>query len=162
VKYSKVKAYKYKLEEDYTQKTDITGYEFNTRYYSMFENGILTVKYGYAWDGSSVPFKRLFRILSFGLYHPDKYCKIASLVHDALCQAMREGLLPVEDKQRADLIYQSLCILGGMGARQANRRYRALREFGDIGIIPEKHPRNKIYDTDIKKRPTAIKQQGDE
>jgi hypothetical protein len=150
MKYSLTHHYKYKLEETEMRWTAFEGYEFNNRYMKMLPNGQLFVQAGYAWDGSSIPHKGLFRFLSLGIYKPDKYCKVASLIHDALCQAMREGLLPASCKQEADALYRDMCIGGGMSHKQANRRYRALRKFGDVGIKPEKNPRNKIYDTSRK------------
>ena len=146
MKYSLTHHYKYKLEEPETRDTGITGYEFFNRYMSMLDDGMLLVKAGYAWDGSSIPHKKLFRFISLGFYDPDKYCKIASLIHDALCQAMREGLLPAEFKLAADVLYCEMCLEGGMSQEQANRRYWALRKYGDVGIKPEKNPRNKIYE----------------
>ena len=146
MKYSKVKAYKYKLEEPETRTTDIPNYEFDNRYMSMLDDGTLLVKYGYAWDGSSIPHKKLWRVLSFWIYDADRYCKKASLFHDALCQAMREGLLPTAWKDTADRLYREMCIEGGLSRRRANMRYKTLRKFGDVGIQPEKKPRNKIYE----------------
>ena len=148
MKYSKIRAYKYKLEEGYIRQTDIVGYEFDTRYYSMLDDGMFLVKYGYAWDGSSIPYKKLIRVLSLWQYNGDRYCKEASLVHDALCQAIREGQLPPEYKLQADMLYRLMCIEGGMRIKWAKRRYYALRKFGNSGIQPEKEPRNKIYDTE--------------
>ncbi len=147
MQYSKVKAYKYKLEQTELRKTDIIGYSFSTRYFAMRGDGSLFVKYSYAWDGSSIPYKKVLRVLSFWLYDPDRYCKTASLIHDAICQAIREGLLPAKYKLQIDLLYKDMCIEGGMSIQQANRRYLALRKYGDGGIEPEKEPRNKIYDT---------------
>jgi len=163
MKYSKVKTYKYKLEANYLRETGITGYDFSTRYYTMLDDGTFLVKYGYAWDGSSIPHKGLLRILSFWTYDADRYCKEASLLHDALCQAMREGQLGKEWKVIADQLYEKMCIEGRKAKTKnitpqklkkirkwAERRYWALREFGDKGVEPEKQPRNKIYDTGVK------------
>lgn len=147
MKYSEVKAYKFKLEESYSRFTGIKGYEFNTAYYSMCPDGEFVVFRGYAWDGSSIPYKKLLRIASLGFYDPDRYCKEASLIHDGLCQAIREGLLPKKWKLQADILYKKMSVEGGMSEKQAKRRYVVLRKFGDKGIEPEKNPRNKIYDT---------------
>ena len=147
MKYSYTHHYKYKLEETEMRQTDITGYEFDNRYMSMLPNGQLFVKAGYTWDGSSIPHKKILQAFTLGLYDPDRYCKVASLIHDALCQAIREGLLSRHKKISADIIYYDMCVEGGMSGRQARRRYEALRKFGDSGIEPEKNPRNKIYDT---------------
>ena len=147
MKYSLTKHYKYKLEENYLRETNITGFTFDTPYYSMLDDGKFLVKKSYTWDGSSVPHKKLIRVLSLWTYNPDRHCKIASLIHDALCQAMREGLLLARYKLQADMLYQDMCLEGGMGGKQAMKRYWALRKFGNSGIEPEENPRNKIYDT---------------
>jgi len=156
MKYSRTKHYKYKLEETEMRQTGIMGYEIDNRYMKMLPNGQLFVQTGYAWDGSSIPHKRKIRALSYlnplvwvrikDAYDADKYCKTASLIHDALCQAMREGLIRKTEKPWADGLYSQMCVEGGMSQKQANRRYKALRKFGDAGIQPEKNPRNKIFE----------------
>jgi len=158
MKYSLTEHYKYKLEETEMRETPFTGYEFDNRYMKMLDNGQLFVQAGYAWDGSSIPHKGKIRALSYlnplvwvrikDAYDADKYCKTASLIHDALCQAMRERLLPSRFKLRADTLYREMCMEGGMSKRQAERRYNVVHKFGLRGIVPEKNPRNKIYDTD--------------
>ncbi len=155
MKYSHTKHYKYKLEETEKRQTVITSYDFDNRYFAMLNDGQFFVKKGYAWDGSSIPLKKLWRFFSLGLYNPDKYCKVASLLHDALCQAMRVKLLPKTCKPVADWLYRTMCIEGGMSKRQAKMRYKALRKFGDAGITPEKNPRNRIYETP---KPLEVKQ----
>ena len=173
MKYSYTRHYKFKLEEAEVRQTGITGFEFDTRYYTMLDDGTFLLKKSYAWDGSSIPHKELLIALSLEIYDPDKYCKVPSLVHDGLCQAMREGLIPVCYKDDADLLYRDMCIEYRMKMweietkkktdkkrakyirkvkKWANRRYWALQEFGDGGIKPEKNPRNKIYDTEIVER----------
>ena len=172
MKYSKVKAYKFKLEENFVRKTGIVGFNFDTRYYSMLDDGTFMNKYGYCWDGSSIPYKKYMKILiKLHIYDPDKYCKDGSNIHDGICQAIREGLIPATYKYEADLLYQKMCIEGRMAfwelhtkpkkktekkrvkykektRKWAAKRYWALRKFGDVGIKPEKHARNKIYDTE--------------
>ncbi len=179
MKYSKVRAYKYKLEEPEITQTKIIGTEFDTRYMSMLDDGTFLEKYGYTWDGSSIPHKKKIRALSFlnplvwvrikDAYDADRYCKTASLVHDGLSQAMREGWLDKAWKQEADLLYETMCFEDRMEVwelktktknktpkkrikyenkvyRWAKKRYWALRKFGNVGIEPEKNPRNKIYE----------------
>jgi len=150
MKYSEIKHYKYKLEENEEIQTGITGYLFCNRHMMMWENGLLLIKKSYAWDGSSIPHKGLIRVLSLWQYDGDRYCKVASLIHDALCQAMREGNLPKGEKFHADCLYAKLCEQGGLSKWRATKRFQALRKFGDSGIEPEKNPRNKIYDTERK------------
>jgi len=147
MRYSLTKHFKYKLEARYVVKTSITGYSFRTKYISMFPDGRFSIHESYSWDGSSVPFKKMFRIITLGWYDADKYCKEASLVHDALCQTMREGVISRSLKPYADGLYYEMCIASGMSERQAARRYKALRKFGDVGIRPEDNPRNTVYTT---------------
>ncbi len=110
--------------------------------YFSFETSIITIEKGYAWDGSSIPLKKWFK----RIWDADKYCKKASLVHDALCQAMREDLLAKSYKEYIDGLYRDMCIQGGMGKREANLRYWFLRKFGDRGIRKEKNPRGKVFE----------------
>jgi len=148
MKYSKVKAYKYKLEETEANIVMLPNCEGNG--YVRITEEYLMIQKGYLWDGSSIPGKKWLQRLSLGFYDPDKYCKDASLKHDALCQLMREGLLDRKHKEHIDRMYRNDCVLGGMSNRQADNRYKKLRKYGDPYILPEKNPRNKIYDTDPK------------
>ena len=139
MKYRETKGYKYLLVEDEKREVDIYINCHND--YISLDEGVLIIKEGYAWDGSSIPLKKY---MPKWIWDSDKYCKIASLVHDALCQLMREGLLPKTYKYIADAIYQRMCIEGGMGKRQAGWRFWALRKFGNAGIKKEKNPRGQI------------------
>ena len=53
MKYSKTKHFKYKLEAREVVKSEITGYNFRTKYISMFPDGRLSIHEGYAWDKKS-------------------------------------------------------------------------------------------------------------
>ncbi len=141
MKYSLVRKYKYKLEADYAITISI-DHDCHNSYISLDKQELL-LKKGYTWDGSSVPLKRF---IPKWLFDSDRYCKTASLVHDGLCQLMREGLLPKSRKEQADKIYKNMCMDGGMGKKQARLRFWALRKFGDGGIEKEKYPRNTIFE----------------
>ena len=140
MKYSKTKGYKYKLEADEKILLSITADAYNG--YISLDKGILIIKKAYLWDGSSIPFKKYLG----GLWDFDKYCKRASLVHDAISQLMREGLLSKDFKEYADGLYRDMCIKGGMRIGTANRRYKYLRKFGDPYIQREKHTRDEIFE----------------
>lgn len=109
--------------------------------------GTVTIKHGYAWDGSSIPGKKFFKAITFGKYDPDKYCKEASLVHDAFYQLMRLNLLSRRHKFKIDLLYQKMCLEGGMSKRQAARRYWAVKNFGHRTLKPRYYPEKKILET---------------
>jgi hypothetical protein len=140
MKYSETKGYKYILRE--VKRTEIPGIPDERAWnnYISLDHGTLILKENYAWDGSSIPLKKYFK----WIWDSDKYCKTASLVHDAFCQLMREDLLDKKYKRYVDGFYKYMCMLGGMGKRQANLRYWFLRKFGDKGIQKRKNPRGQI------------------
>lgn len=141
MRYSLVRKYKYKLEADYTVGISI-DHDCHSDYISLDKHNLI-LKKGYVWDGSSIPMKRF---TPKWLFDSDRFCKTASLVHDSLCQLMREELLPKQCKEQADIIYKGMCIEGGMSIWQAGLRYWCLRKFGDGGIEREKNPRNTIFE----------------
>ncbi len=112
----------------------------------QIENGMLIIKAGYAWDGSSVPFKQLTKFI----WNSDKGSMNASLVHDALCQLMRIGFISTGFKLLADELYRDLCLTGDADGNKlsrwnANLRFKGLRMAPNAGLKKEKYPRNKIY-----------------
>ena len=138
MKYSKTKGYKFKLEADEKVLVDIPANCHND--YISLDQGVLIIKFSYAWDGSTIPLKKWFS----WLYDFDKYCKMASLVHDSLCQLMREDLLDKKHKELIDSIYRDMCIKGGLSKRNADRRYKCLRKYGDP-YIRNIDKRNEIF-----------------
>ena len=63
---------------------------------ALDQNGVLIIHKGYPWDGASGP------------AFDSKAVMRASLVHDALYQLMREGLLGQDWRARADLELQKI------------------------------------------------------
>ncbi len=179
--YRELSKYKYGLLVDEifdVDLPDIHSDSFNESFpYISLKDKVLTVLYSYAWNGSSVPFKKrlrelsiVIRIFTIGIpivpiYDADKWCKIASLFHDAVCQLIREGLLPMSVKEYVDKYYRNLCIIERMKkwealkprtykqilsykkkvVRWADRRYWALRKFGDK-YVQEKYAKGKILE----------------
>ena len=85
---------------------------------SLADQGILTIKDGYAWDGASGPVEQSPEILR------------GSLAHDALYQLMRAGLLDQSYREAADEVLKRLCIEDGMRHWYAQAVFSAVREFG--------------------------------
>ena len=148
MKYTECENYKYKVafvERVLVSLPDIDPNHIIKRYIRL-KDGILSNYRGYCWDGSSVPFKKFVKFITFGFVDFDRYCKIASLHHDALCQLIQLGLLHKKYKRYIDWLYRNECILGGMGKKEADIRYRFLRRFGDKYIKSSKHPKGKILE----------------
>ena len=139
MQYRKTKGYKYLLVEEERLQVTIPGTIDHK--YIVLDMGEMIIKTGYAWDGSSIPLKKWFK----WVWDSDRYCKTASLVHDALSQLMREGLLDKSYKEYADGLYKDMCIAGGMGKWQAGLRYKGLRASGNWGITKRKNPRGKVF-----------------
>ncbi len=110
--------YKYQLVFGFSVKTGIhCGELIDTKYLKLNLNGILIVRQGYAWDGPSGP---AFDTPAF--MRP-------SLVHDALYQLFRMGLLSVIWRINADKLLYSMCVEDGMWRWRAYIAYRAVRRF---------------------------------
>lgn len=108
--------YTYQLAEPFSIQTGMRlGANISSGMLRM-SGGVLYIAPGYAWDGSS--------------WAIDNECSmIASLVHDALYQLMREEKLEIEWRERADDLYAQLCKRDGMWAAQVWWRRRALKRF---------------------------------
>ena len=122
--------YKYQLAETYSVKVGITpSSAVRHEYISLSQHGFLTISKGYAWDGPSGPTidtKNFMR---------------GSLVHDALYQLIGEGLLPLDDREKADRELRRICIEDGMSEARAWWVYQAVRIFGNTAAAtPEKEP----------------------
>ena len=52
IKYRKLNNYNYQVWETYTVQTPILEYKIVTPFITLFKNGKLMIKRGYAWDGA--------------------------------------------------------------------------------------------------------------
>lgn len=84
---------------------------------SLHIDSSLSIQKGYEWDGATG--------------YPDVVQIIrASLVHDALYDLIREGVLNKKHRKKADKLFRKICLEDGMGKWQAWRVYSAVRLFG--------------------------------
>jgi len=110
--------YRYQLKKTYAYINDmLPAVMITTQYITLYANGRLVINKGYAWDGASGPVINT------------KSVARASLVHDALYQLIRTGVLKKEDRSTADKIFRQICIEDGMGPIRAWYMYHALRHF---------------------------------
>ena len=99
------KGYKYQLARDYTCWVEILPDEIiqdETGWITLEPNGKLTIRSGYAWDGPSGP-----------TIDTPTFMR-GSLIHDALYQLIRQGLLEPEWREQADKELRIACIQDGM------------------------------------------------
>ena len=111
--------YKYQTTRDFSHQTEIHGFEGGSRFLSIQKDGLIWIKEGYAWDGPSGP------------TFDTKDAMRGSLVHDALYQMMREKILPLSMRDRADALLKSICEEDGMGAIRSNIWWLGVRKFAD-------------------------------
>lgn len=111
--------YKYQLEEDYRHPTGIEPAQAGgNRFVQIDADGVLTVRHGYAWDGASGPAIDTATFMR------------GSLVHDALYQLIRLGVLGPVDRARADILLREIALDDGMWPVRAWWVYHTVRIFG--------------------------------
>ncbi len=111
--------FEYQVSEDFTIQTGIIpGYSAKWLFIELDEEGLLTIKRGYCWDGASGP----------AFDSPSSMS--ASCVHDALYQLMRRGLLSKEFKPAVDKLFYDMLIENGMWKFRAKYWYEGVKEFG--------------------------------
>ena len=134
IKYRSLRNWKYQLLETYAIQTDIfPDHNLNMDFVSLTTDGMLVISPGYAWDGASGPAIDTKDIMR------------GSLVHDALYQLMRKGLLDRWHRKAADLMLIKVCREAGMGKLRLWYVYWGLRIFAGRAARLEKEKSN-IYE----------------
>ncbi|MCB7127931.1 MAG: DUF1353 domain-containing protein [Candidatus Brocadiales bacterium] len=102
------KGYKYQLAEKCRIQTDIIQVSrIKEQFIELDETGLLTIPSGYAWDGPSGPMLDTANAMR------------GSLVHDALYQLMRMGLIDQSWRHAADELFRRICLEDGMSTFRA-------------------------------------------
>ena len=111
--------YKYQLCESYSVSVSIKpSGDIVTDYVRLTKDGILSMVKGYAWDGPSGPAVDTKEFMR------------ASLVHDALYQLIRLGLLSLCCREFADLELLRICREDGMSKWYSYIAYLVVRALG--------------------------------
>lgn len=113
-------AYKYELLEPYVHDTGIDGYSGGNEYAQIDTTGKLSLAACYQWDGPSGPAIDTTNFMR------------GSLVHDALYQLIREGVLPVECRRDADFVLYAIVREDGMWRVRAAWVLAGVRVFGQL------------------------------
>ena len=126
IKYKKRRMYKYNLHSDHTYETDIAvDHPKDLGLLKISSSGTLHINKGYSWDGPSGPSIDTKNFMQ------------GSLIHDALYQLIREGVLPKTKRKRADEIMREICLKDGMSKFRAWYLYRGVRRFGASSAKPD-------------------------
>jgi hypothetical protein len=135
--YRKLTSYKYQVMKDYNIQLNLTPLKAIRRklakFLSLSPHGLLNIRTFYAWDGPSGP-----------TIDSSDFMR-GSLVHDALYQLMREGVLDYKvHRQRADEILREHCLEDGMGSFRAWYVYQAVHLFAEGGARPQPEHKPEI------------------
>lgn len=121
------KGYRYQLAAEYRLLVSISPKfpgNAQAEYLLLDREGMLTIRTGYAWDGASGPAVDTPTILR------------GSLVHDALYQLIRLGLVEPAYRRLADTIFLEICREDGMSTIRRFWVFRAVRWFGGRSATP--------------------------
>lgn len=117
--------YKYQLAAEYQIEIPILPPEdISTRFIRLSKEGLLTIREDYAWDGPSGPTADTPSVMR------------AALIHDAIYALIRDGLLQMESRGVADLIFRNLMIEDGVFPPRAEAFYRAVSIFAEPSANP--------------------------
>jgi hypothetical protein len=119
--YKRIDRWKYKTCEEYKVYVGLMfGGNVNHPYVKI-SKGYIEIKEGYMWDGATFcpDFMEIIR---------------GSLVHDALYQMIREGLIRQDRRKKADELLASICVEDGMSQILASIVYFAVRLFAGYAV----------------------------
>ena len=118
LQYRETRQWKYETAADYRVRLPIKPEkDIKTTYIQFDRFGNLLIREGYGWDGASGPTLDTRRTM------------IPSLIHDALYQLMRMGLLPESERAAADAILREAMIACGAAPWRARLWYWMVRPF---------------------------------
>jgi len=117
--------YRYQLAKSYSLDVGVyPEHDIDTEFIKLSHTGVLLICRGYAWNGAD------------GIVTVHNPCTMrASLVHDALYQLLRSGLLP-PCRDIIDLEYKKIALEDGMSSVRAWYHHRALKRFGGLASNP--------------------------
>lgn len=127
-----VDGFKYRLFEPYEISLPIYGHDIDTDHLDLNQAGRLVIKADYAWDGPSGPTIDTRNTLR------------ASLVHDALYQLIRLGVIDPHYKRTADDLFHELLLQDGMSRLRAWLYWRAVSRFGVGATRPSAERQPKL------------------
>jgi len=124
MKYQKINKYKYRLHSAEVCQTPILNSPFEHKFFRLDSNGLLTIYEGYMWDGVSGP------------TWDSRNTMIAGCIHDALYQAIRLEVLPLDYKSIIDDLFHVLLLKENMSELRAGYYYLAVWVFGHYSCVP--------------------------
>jgi len=118
IKYQKIKRhYKYKLYKTARLQTKIKGFRVRQPFIELFKGGMFVVYKEYAWNGADNPAWDTQNIMA------------GSLFHDAGCQLVENGLLPLSCIPALNELMIDICKSKNMSKFRAKRVLWGIENF---------------------------------
>ena len=122
--------FKYQLALDYMVQTGVIRDKKKekiicTDYVTLFTDGQMLIRKGFAWDGAS------------SIARDTKTIMRGSLIHDALYSLLRTGKLDMKWREQSDMELWKACCEDGMWRLRAWWVHRAVRKFAKFAALPE-------------------------
>jgi hypothetical protein len=95
-------------------------------FFELTENGKLSIRKGYCWNGPSGP-----------AIDTENFMR-GSLIHDCCYQMMRENLISIGYRDYADRLLQSICLEDGMSRVRAWYVYWSVSLFAQYAANPKR------------------------
>ena len=125
--------YKHQLVDDFIVQTKIIGQAAKIDFAELSNDGLLTVKKGYAWDGASGP-----------TYDPPSAFR-GSCAHDALYQMIRARKLGEDARSIADGLAYALWRNDGMWPLRAKVWLYSIKKFAAYAAKPENERKIEVF-----------------
>lgn len=122
------RGYKGSLWETYRVQTSIVGFSVTHRLFTLTPDGWLTVFEDYPWDFASGP-----------TWDTPSSIR-GSLVHDALYEMMRLGLLPQSVFHKVNAEFRKILLEDGMYQWRANLWFSGVEKFGNPNCAVKAEP----------------------
>ena len=117
VEYSSLRGFKYRVLEEFSVQTEIKPEkDIISDFSSLDTTGKLTIQKGFCWDGAT------------GAIDTDTIMR-GSCVHDALTCFFSKGLLTLEQRKQADLLFKQIIIDDGASEWRAGYLYGAIKTY---------------------------------
>lgn len=135
------RSYRYAVDQPFSYKSKyFDGLNLETPFIKI-KDSVIYIKDEYAWDGASGAFDT-------------PSIMIGSLVHDALYQLMRLGLLPLSFRKKADKVFRVLCRKCRMRWFRARYIYKTVRKVGEFAATHDQDE-DKVICVPLGKRVTV-------
>jgi hypothetical protein len=130
--YRDITRFKYLVTDDFWHQTELLGCQASAPLIFLDDDGLLRIIAGYMWDGPSGP----------TIDSPEGMR--GSLVHDALYELMRRGVLEQKYREYADKLFKEIILQDGMSETRAHLWFDAVRDFAAGAAHFGTQPADKI------------------